>query len=86
MFLPVLSPPRACGAAWGTRTPRLIDVYPTFGRLHSCLSVGSKVVRAVLVDCLTPTPVASGRRADEGEAAQSPEALSARVSVATVQS
>ena len=32
-----------------------------------------RVVRAVLVDCLTPNPVASGRRADEGESAQSPE-------------
>jgi hypothetical protein len=53
----------------GHGTPRLIDVYPRFGRLHSCLSVWSRVVRAVLVDCLTPTPVASGRRADQGEAA-----------------
>ena len=41
-------------------TPRLIDVYgrlnsclPTVGRLHSCLIVWSRVVRAVQVACLT---------------------------------
>ena len=46
-------------------TPRLIDVYPG---LVSCthVSVRSRVVRAVLMDCLTPTAVASGRRADQG--------------------
>ena len=79
-------PPAELVARLGHGTPRLIDVYPTFGRLHSCFSVGFRVVRAVLVDCLTPTPVASGRRADGGSRHRVLKVLSARVFVATVQS
>ena len=34
-------PPAELVARLGHGTPRLIDVYPTFGRLHSCFSVDS---------------------------------------------